>query len=148
MRCVILFLSSSPYCSFAFNLSNSLYNPISLSLPNSDRDLNQQNSLLLLNYTINSTMREPTMVVGMDATATSAALSSSPPHPSPPPQALLERLKDYGQEDAFALWDELSPEERDFLVKDIEVELISIDWVLVWINFFLLCLIVDFSFRI
>ncbi|KAL5976947.1 hypothetical protein ACLOJK_021284 [Asimina triloba] len=38
----------------------------------------------------------------------------------PPPQALLERLKDYGQEDAFALWDELSPEERDLLVKDIE----------------------------
>jgi UDP-N-acetylglucosamine/UDP-N-acetylgalactosamine diphosphorylase len=38
-----------------------------------------------------------------------------------PPQALLERLKDYGQEDAFALWDELSPEERDLLVKDMEV---------------------------
>ncbi|KAK4748077.1 hypothetical protein SAY87_014663 [Trapa incisa] len=37
-----------------------------------------------------------------------------------PPQALLERLKDYGQEDAFALWDELSPPERQFLVKDIE----------------------------
>lgn len=42
---------------------------------------------------------------------------------SPPPQALLERLKDYGQEDAFALWDELSPDERDHLVKDIEVAL-------------------------
>ncbi|XP_010941682.1 UDP-N-acetylglucosamine diphosphorylase 2 isoform X1 [Elaeis guineensis] len=40
--------------------------------------------------------------------------------PPPPPQALLERLKDYGQEDAFALWDELSQEERDLLVKDIE----------------------------
>ncbi|XP_047169855.1 UDP-N-acetylglucosamine diphosphorylase 1-like [Vigna umbellata] len=39
---------------------------------------------------------------------------------SPPPQALLERLKDFGQEDAFALWYELSPEERDLLVKDIE----------------------------
>ncbi|KAJ8627750.1 hypothetical protein MRB53_021057 [Persea americana] len=39
---------------------------------------------------------------------------------SSPPQALLERLKDYGQEDAFALWDELSPEERELLVKDIE----------------------------
>ncbi|KAG1365112.1 UDP-N-acetylglucosamine diphosphorylase 1 [Cocos nucifera] len=38
----------------------------------------------------------------------------------PPPQALLERLKDYGQEDAFALWDELSQEESDLLVKDIE----------------------------
>lgn len=40
---------------------------------------------------------------------------------SPPPQALLERLKDYGQEDAFSLWDELSSEEKDLLVKDIEV---------------------------
>ena len=38
-----------------------------------------------------------------------------------PPQALLERLKDYGQEDAFSLWDELSADERSFLVKDIEV---------------------------
>eukprot|EP00261_Vitis_vinifera_P015518 XP_003635628.2 PREDICTED: UDP-N-acetylglucosamine diphosphorylase 2 [Vitis vinifera] len=37
-----------------------------------------------------------------------------------PPQALLERLKDYGQEYTFALWDELSAEERDLLVKDIE----------------------------
>lgn len=37
-----------------------------------------------------------------------------------PPQALLERLKDYGQEDAFAFWDELSSEERDLLVRDIE----------------------------
>lgn len=50
---------------------------------------------------------------------TESNASSSPP--PPPPQALLERLKDYGQEDAFALWDELSPEERDLLVKDIEV---------------------------
>ena len=47
--------------------------------------------------------------------------------PQPPPQALLERLKDYGQEDAFALWDELSPEERLLLVKDIEV--ISLAWI-------------------
>lgn len=38
-----------------------------------------------------------------------------------PPQALLERMKDYGQEGAFALWDELLPEERDLLVRDIEV---------------------------
>uniref|UniRef100_A0ACD5V1J3 Uncharacterized protein n=1 Tax=Avena sativa TaxID=4498 RepID=A0ACD5V1J3_AVESA len=37
-----------------------------------------------------------------------------------PPQALLERMKDYGQEGAFALWDELSPEDRDLLVRDIE----------------------------
>lgn len=45
--------------------------------------------------------------------------------PSLPPQSLLERLKDYGQEDVFALWDELSHEERDILVKDIEVSLLS-----------------------
>ncbi|KAH1228803.1 UDP-N-acetylglucosamine diphosphorylase 2 [Glycine max] len=37
-----------------------------------------------------------------------------------PPQALLQRLKDYDQEHAFALWYELSYEEREFLVKDIE----------------------------
>lgn len=43
---------------------------------------------------------------------------------SSPPQTLLERLKDYGQEDAFALWDELSPEERELLVKDIEVKIL------------------------
>lgn len=62
-------------------------------------------------------MREPT-VVGSETNPTSAVALLPPP---PPPQALLERLKDYGQEDAFALWDELSPDERDFLVKDIEV---------------------------
>jgi hypothetical protein len=38
-----------------------------------------------------------------------------------PPQELLERLKDYGQEGAFAFWDELGPEERDHLIRDIEV---------------------------
>jgi UDP-N-acetylglucosamine/UDP-N-acetylgalactosamine diphosphorylase len=38
-----------------------------------------------------------------------------------PPQAMLERMKDYGQEGAFALWDDLSPEERELLVRDIEV---------------------------
>ncbi|EXC23126.1 putative UDP-N-acetylglucosamine pyrophosphorylase [Morus notabilis] len=53
-------------------------------------------------------MREPTM----DASALA--------QPQPPPQALLERLKDYGQEHAFDLWDELSAEERHQLVKDIE----------------------------
>lgn len=55
-------------------------------------------------------MREPQGAVGVESN-----------NATMPPQALLERLKDYGQEDAFALWDELSPEERDFLVKDIEV---------------------------
>ncbi|KAL6561929.1 UDP-N-acetylglucosamine diphosphorylase 2 [Orobanche gracilis] len=45
-----------------------------------------------------------------------------------PPQSLLERLKDYGQEGVFALWDELSPEERDLLVKNIEsLALLRID---------------------
>ncbi|KAL8508592.1 hypothetical protein ACS0TY_019006 [Phlomoides rotata] len=45
-----------------------------------------------------------------------------------PPQSLLERLKDYGQEDVFALWDELSTEERDLLIKDIEsIDLPRID---------------------
>ncbi|CAN1327801.1 UDP-N-acetylglucosamine diphosphorylase 1 [Linum perenne] len=57
-------------------------------------------------------MREPTMIDGNSN-------ASSSPLP-PPPQALLERLKDYGQEDVFSLWDELSADERDFLVKDIE----------------------------
>ena len=53
-------------------------------------------------------MREPASAI--DANAMAA-----------PPQALLERLKDYGQEDAFAFWNELSPDERDLLIKDIEV---------------------------
>ncbi|XP_010540657.1 PREDICTED: UDP-N-acetylglucosamine diphosphorylase 1 [Tarenaya hassleriana] len=62
-------------------------------------------------------MREPTATEGENGavvavTATSAVAS--------PPQALVERLKDYGQEDVFALWDELSPDERDLLVKEIE----------------------------
>ncbi|XP_021901632.1 UDP-N-acetylglucosamine diphosphorylase 1 [Carica papaya] len=60
-------------------------------------------------------MREPTM---------DRENGASPP----PPQALLERLKDYGQEDTFSLWDELSPEERDLLVKDMEtLDLLRID---------------------
>ncbi|THG19647.1 hypothetical protein TEA_019068 [Camellia sinensis var. sinensis] len=60
-------------------------------------------------------MREPaTQEVVMSSNNNNNASSS-------PPQALLERLKDYGQEDAFALWDGLSPEERDLLVKDIEL---------------------------
>nr|CAB3488247.1 unnamed protein product [Digitaria exilis] len=45
-----------------------------------------------------------------------------------PPQALLERMKDYGQEGAFALWDDLSPEDRELLVRDIEsIDLSRID---------------------
>ncbi|RZR89760.1 hypothetical protein BHM03_00017526 [Ensete ventricosum] len=57
------------------------------------------------------------IVVGSDV-----GRRGTPSPPPPPPQALLERLKDYGQEDAFAFWDELSPEERSLLVKDIEVQ--------------------------
>ncbi|KAL1366382.1 hypothetical protein HN51_014214 [Arachis hypogaea] len=57
-------------------------------------------------------MREPSSV-GFEA---NGVVSPTPI----PPQPLLERLKDYGQEDAFALWDELTPDERHFLVKDIE----------------------------
>lgn len=56
--------------------------------------------------------------------AVSAAATTemvSPPRVNSPRQALVERLKDYGQEDVFALLDELSPDERDFLVRDIEV---------------------------
>ncbi|KAM0950087.1 putative nucleotidyltransferase [Dioscorea sansibarensis] len=37
-----------------------------------------------------------------------------------PPPALLEKLKNYEQDHAFSLWDQLSAEERDLLVKDIE----------------------------
>lgn len=45
-----------------------------------------------------------------------------------PPAALIERLKDYGQEDVFAFWDELSPQHRDLLVKDIQsLDLARID---------------------
>ena len=63
-------------------------------------------------------MREPSSV-GFEGNG----VVSPPPLP---PQTLLERLKDYGQEDAFALWDELSSEERDLLVKDMEVH--SFHW--------------------
>lgn len=62
-------------------------------------------------------------VVGFDANAPLTPQQQPPQQLllQQPPQALLERLKDYGQEDVFALWDELSHEERDLLVKDIEV---------------------------
>lgn len=68
-------------------------------------------------------MAEPMAVVGFDANAPLTPQQQPPQQLllQQPPQALLERLKDYGQEDVFALWDELSHEERDLLVKDIEV---------------------------
>ncbi|KAJ7565522.1 hypothetical protein O6H91_02G063800 [Diphasiastrum complanatum] len=37
-----------------------------------------------------------------------------------PPQTLLERLKDFGQEQTLCFWPELKPEERDILVRDLE----------------------------
>ncbi|KAA3460996.1 UDP-N-acetylglucosamine diphosphorylase 2-like [Gossypium australe] len=68
-------------------------------------------------------MREPTMVVGADSNAAAAGGADGSPLPPPmssPPQAVVERLKDYGQEHVFGLWDELSPDERLHLVKDIQ----------------------------
>ncbi|BFI11222.1 UDP-N-acetylglucosamine/UDP-N-acetylgalactosamine diphosphorylase [Marchantia polymorpha subsp. ruderalis] len=37
-----------------------------------------------------------------------------------PPQDLLERFKDYGQEQTLAYWHDLTPEERDVLIQDLE----------------------------
>ncbi|XP_039049020.1 UDP-N-acetylglucosamine diphosphorylase 1-like [Hibiscus syriacus] len=68
-------------------------------------------------------MREPTTMVGVDGNVAAAAGddgSALPPPSSSPPQALIERLKDYGQEHVFALWDELSPQERLHFVDDIQ----------------------------
>lgn len=38
-----------------------------------------------------------------------------------PPPVLLEKLKNYGQDHVFSLWDQLSAEERDLLIEEIEV---------------------------
>lgn len=57
-----------------------------------------------------STMSATTLVIHNPAVA-----------PTKPPQALVERLKDFGQEDVFAFWEELTVEERSVLVKDIQV---------------------------
>ncbi|CAN7093603.1 UDP-N-acetylglucosamine diphosphorylase 1 [Brassica rapa] len=72
-------------------------------------------------------MRDPSMERENGASDSTAATTTtttteitSPPPMNSPRQALIERLKDYGQEDVFALWDELSPDEREFLVRDIE----------------------------
>ncbi|KAE8659434.1 UDP-N-acetylglucosamine diphosphorylase 1 [Hibiscus syriacus] len=62
-------------------------------------------------------------MVGVDGNVAAAAGddgSALPPPSSSPPQALIERLKDYGQEHVFALWDELSPQERLHFVDDIQ----------------------------
>eukprot|EP01018_Ginkgo_biloba_P029263 Gb_31964 [translate_table: standard] len=45
-----------------------------------------------------------------------------------PPQALLERLKDFGQEQTLAFWRDLNSQERDLLIKDLEsVDLPRVD---------------------
>lgn len=67
-------------------------------------------------------MKEPTTEIEI---RTEAVTTMQPPTASPH-QALVERLKDYGQEDVFALWEELSPEERDLLVTEIEVNRITL----------------------
>ncbi|KAL1194758.1 UDP-N-acetylglucosamine diphosphorylase 2 [Cardamine amara subsp. amara] len=64
-------------------------------------------------------MKEPTTEIEI-ATAAVTTMLPLPPPTASPHQALVERLKDYGQEDVFAHWDELSPEERDLLLSDIE----------------------------
>ncbi|XP_023639801.1 UDP-N-acetylglucosamine diphosphorylase 2 isoform X2 [Capsella rubella] len=64
-------------------------------------------------------MKEPTTTeIEIETSAVTTMLP--PPLTGSPHQALVERLKDYGQEGVFALWDELSPEERDHLLRDIE----------------------------
>ncbi|KAE8706602.1 UDP-N-acetylglucosamine diphosphorylase 2 [Hibiscus syriacus] len=68
-------------------------------------------------------MREPTVAMGID-NDTGAA-------PTAPPQQLMERLKDYGQEHVFSLCDELSPQERHLLLNDIQIDhslLAAIPW--------------------
>eukprot|EP00246_Nothoceros_aenigmaticus_P005204 TRINITY_DN17094_c0_g1_i1.p1 TRINITY_DN17094_c0_g1~~TRINITY_DN17094_c0_g1_i1.p1 ORF type:complete len:482 (+),score=72.96 TRINITY_DN17094_c0_g1_i1:287-1732(+) len=48
-----------------------------------------------------------------------------------PPQALLERLKDYGQEQTLARWQELNDEERELLIRDLEaLDLSRVDRIL------------------
>jgi len=66
-------------------------------------------------------MKEPTTEIEIETSAVTTILPPPLPPTASPHQALVERLKDYGQEDVFSLWDELSPEERDLLLRDIEV---------------------------
>ncbi|ESQ52111.1 hypothetical protein EUTSA_v10016553mg [Eutrema salsugineum] len=64
-------------------------------------------------------MKEPTTEIAI-GTAAETTMLPLPPSTASSHQALVERLKDYGQEDVFALWEELSSEERDLLLRDIE----------------------------
>ncbi|KAM7270693.1 hypothetical protein ACFE04_029907 [Oxalis oulophora] len=68
---------------------------------------------------------EPTIVVAVDNNTTTTTTTTTKEEEeevllASPPHGLLERLKDYGQEDAFALWDELSIHQRQSLVNDIQ----------------------------
>lgn len=59
-------------------------------------------------------------VMGEITSSSDGSVTNSSSSSSPPPQGLLERLKDYGQEDVFSLWDELSIQDKDLLVRDIQ----------------------------
>ncbi|KAG2326760.1 hypothetical protein Bca4012_035672 [Brassica carinata] len=65
-------------------------------------------------------MEEPTTEIEIRTGDVTTSLPPPPPRTASPHQELVERLKDYGQEDVFALWEELSPEERHLLVTEIE----------------------------
>ncbi|CAN8287488.1 unnamed protein product [Cochlearia groenlandica] len=64
-------------------------------------------------------MEEPTKEIEIRSTEVKTALLPSPATASPH-KALVEKLKDYGHEDVFSLWEELSHEQRDLLVREIE----------------------------
>jgi hypothetical protein len=51
----------------------------------------------------------------------SALMGEAGAEDATPPQDVLERLKDFGQEQTLALWKELSSNERGLLIKDLEV---------------------------
>ncbi|CAG7874560.1 hypothetical protein HID58_091065 [Brassica napus] len=65
-------------------------------------------------------MEEPTTETEIKTADVTTTTLPPPPRTVSPHQELVERLKDYGQEDVFALWEELSPEERHLLVTEIE----------------------------
>ncbi|CAH8357993.1 unnamed protein product [Eruca vesicaria subsp. sativa] len=65
-------------------------------------------------------MEEPTTEIETKPADLTTTTLQPPPRTASPHQELVERLKDYGQEDVFALWEELSPEERHLLVTEIE----------------------------
>lgn len=50
----------------------------------------------------------------------SALMGEAGAEDAAPPQAVLERLKDFGQEQTLALWKELNNNERGLLMKDLE----------------------------